>query len=103
MLPPFSEKVFLLYFDCWIKIYALNFLVKYFVFNGYLEIMEKRSETILENFIYKNPTKLIFGKDQLQALKNEIPVGKKVLLVYGGGSIKKSGLYDRVLSELAQI
>ena len=56
----------------------------------------------MENFIYKNPTKLIFGKDQLPALKNEIPVGKKVLLVYGGGSIKKSGLYDRVLSELTQ-
>ena len=57
----------------------------------------------MENFIFKNPTKLIFGKDQLHALQKEIPVGKKVLLVYGGGSIKKSGLYDRVLSELAQI
>ncbi len=56
----------------------------------------------MENFIYKNPTKLIFGKDQLPTLKNEIPVGKKVLLVYGGGSIKKNGLYDRVLSELTQ-
>lgn len=56
----------------------------------------------MENFIYKNPTKLIFGKDQLHTLKTEIPVGKKVLLVYGGGSIKKSGLYDRVLNELAQ-
>ena len=66
-------------------------------------IMEKRSEAILENFIFENPTKLIFGKDQLHALQKEIPVGKKVLLVYGGGSIKRSGLYDRVLSELAQI
>lgn len=56
----------------------------------------------MENFTFKNPTKLIFGKDQLQALKKEIPVGNKVLLVYGGGSIKKSGLYDRVLNELAQ-
>ena len=65
--------------------------------------MEKRSEAILENFIFENPTKLIFGKDQLHALQKEIPVGKKVLLVYGGGSIKRSGLYDRVLSELAQI
>ena len=51
----------------------------------------------MENFIYKNPTKLIFGKDQLHTLKTEIPGGKKVLLVYGGGSIKRSGLYDRVL------
>lgn len=56
----------------------------------------------MENFIYKNPTKLIFGKDQLQVLKAEIPVGKKVLFVYGGGSIKKSGLYDQVLNELSQ-
>ena len=45
----------------------------------------------MENFSYKNPTKLIFGKDQLQALKTEVPVGQKVLLVYGGGSIKRSG------------
>ena len=56
----------------------------------------------MENFSYKNPTKLIFGKDQLHALKEEVPLGQKVLLVYGGGSIKRSGLYDRVLSELAQ-
>ncbi|PLS15708.1 NADH-dependent alcohol dehydrogenase [Bacillus sp. M6-12] len=58
----------------------------------------------MENFTYKNPTKLIFGKGQLEQLKTEIPVyGKKVLLVYGGGSIKKNGLYDRVLSQLSEI
>lgn len=57
----------------------------------------------MENFIYRNPTKLIFGKDQLRVLQQEVPTAKKVLLVYGGGSIKKSGLYDRVLSELAAI
>lgn len=44
----------------------------------------------MENFTYKNPTKIIFGKDQLESLKTEIPAyGDKVLLVYGGGSIKK--------------
>jgi alcohol dehydrogenase len=68
-----------------------------------LRIMKKKEWVYLENFIFKNPTKLIFGKEQLQELKNEIPVGKKVLLVYGGGSIKRNGLYDRVLNELAQI
>ena len=55
----------------------------------------------MENFTYQNPTKLIFGKDQLSELKNEISqYGNKILLVYGGGSIKKNGLYDKVISLL---
>lgn len=58
----------------------------------------------MENFIYRNPTKLIFGKGQIEALKTEIPkYGKKVLLVYGGGSIKKSGLYEKVMTTLEEI
>ncbi|THE10005.1 iron-containing alcohol dehydrogenase [Bacillus timonensis] len=58
----------------------------------------------MENFTYYNPTKLIFGKGQVQELKNEIPqYGKKVLLVYGGGSIKRNGLYDQVIALLAEI
>jgi alcohol dehydrogenase len=58
----------------------------------------------VENFTFLNPTKLIFGKGQLEQLKTEIPpYGKKVLLVYGGGSIKKSGLYDNVIGILAEI
>ncbi|WML59251.1 iron-containing alcohol dehydrogenase [Neobacillus sp. PS2-9] len=58
----------------------------------------------MENFTFWNPTKLIFGKGQLEQLKKEIPVyGKKVLLVYGGGSIKKSGLYDNVQALLQEI
>ncbi len=58
----------------------------------------------MDNFTYHNPTKLIFGKGQLAALKQEVPkYGKKVLLVYGGGSIKRNGLYDRVLDELNSI
>src|SRR5690606_27289195 len=53
----------------------------------------------MKNFVFKNPTKLIFGKDQIEHLKNEIPkYGKKVLLVYGGGSIKRNGIYDRVVN-----
>ena len=47
----------------------------------------------MENFTYQNPTKLIFGKGQLDQLKNEVPsYGNRVLLVYGGGSIKRNGL-----------
>lgn len=58
----------------------------------------------MENFTYKNPTKLIFGKNQLESLKTEIPpFGDKVLLVYGGGSIKKNGLYDKVITALGEI
>lgn len=58
----------------------------------------------MQNFTYWNPTKLIFGKGQLEQLKTEVPkYGKKVLLVYGGGSIKKSGLYDNVVSLLNEI
>ncbi|MFP3415703.1 iron-containing alcohol dehydrogenase, partial [Bacillus sp. SIMBA_074] len=58
----------------------------------------------MENFTYKNPTKIIFGKDQLGSLKTEIPAyGDKVLLVYGGGSIKKNGLYEKVINALKEI
>ncbi|WP_310549696.1 iron-containing alcohol dehydrogenase [Paenibacillus glufosinatiresistens] len=58
----------------------------------------------MRNFEFYNPTKLIFGKDTLEALKTEVPkYGKKVLLVYGGGSIKRNGLYDRTLSLLSEI
>jgi alcohol dehydrogenase YqhD (iron-dependent ADH family) len=58
----------------------------------------------MKNFTYYNPTKLIFGKGQLEQLKTEVPLyGKKVLLVYGGGSIKRSGLYDNVVNTLKEI
>lgn len=58
----------------------------------------------MDNFTFLNPTKLIFGKDQLEQLKTEVPAyGKKVLLVYGGGSIKRSGLYDKVINQLKEI
>lgn len=58
----------------------------------------------MDNFVFHNPTKLIFGKGQLESLRTEVPVyGKKVLLVYGGGSIKRSGLYDQVTAILREI
>ncbi|WP_170008030.1 iron-containing alcohol dehydrogenase [Bacillus fonticola] len=58
----------------------------------------------MENFTYHNPTKLIFGKDQLVQLKEEVPrYGNNVLLVYGGGSIKRNGLYDQTVSYLKEI
>lgn len=56
---------------------------------------------MLGNFTYCNPTKLYFGKDALDGLNAELPkYGKNVLLIYGGGSIKKNGIYDKVVSVL---
>ncbi|MBQ6109434.1 MAG: iron-containing alcohol dehydrogenase [Thermoguttaceae bacterium] len=56
----------------------------------------------MNNFIFVNPTKIYFGKDQLQSLGAEVArFGKKVLFAYGGGSIKRIGLYDRVVAQLA--
>lgn len=52
----------------------------------------------MNNFEYKNPTKIIFGANQIDKISNEIPKGSKVLMLYGGGSIKKNGIYDQVIS-----
>ncbi|CAI6078693.1 Long-chain-alcohol dehydrogenase 2 [Paenibacillus sp. JJ-100] len=58
----------------------------------------------MRSFQFYNPTRLIFGKGQVEALKTEVPkYGKRVLLVYGGGSIKRNGLYDQVLGLLKEI
>jgi len=58
----------------------------------------------MDNFTFLNPTKLIFGKGQVDQLKTEIPqYGKRVLLIYGGGSIKKNGLYEQVVNLLEKI
>ncbi len=58
---------------------------------------------MLGNFTYCNPTKLYFGKEALKGLNEELPkYGKNVLLVYGGGSIKKNGIYDEVVKILKE-
>ena len=53
------------------------------------------------NFDFKNPTKLIFGRDTIQRISQEIPHGSKVLLLYGAGSIKQNGVYDEVVNALS--
>ena len=56
----------------------------------------------MQNFDYMTPTRLIFGKGAVEKLPDVIrPYGRRVLLAYGGGSIKTSGLYDKVKSLLA--
>ena len=58
---------------------------------------------MLGNFEYCNPTKLYFGEQALDGLRKELPkYGKNILLVYGGGSIKKNGIYDQVVSILQE-
>ena len=56
---------------------------------------------MLGNFSYKNATKLYFGDDSLKYLNDELPkYGKTVMLIYGGGSVKKNGIYDAVVDVL---
>lgn len=58
---------------------------------------------MLGNFQYSNPTRLYFGPDSLSGLNEELPrYGNRVLLIYGGGSIKKSGLYSDVMNILIE-
>ncbi|MFI3330764.1 MAG: iron-containing alcohol dehydrogenase [Rikenellaceae bacterium] len=54
----------------------------------------------MNNFIFQNPTKLIFGEGMISRLSKQIPEGAKIMLTYGGGSIKKNGIYDQVISAL---
>ncbi len=55
----------------------------------------------MDNFVFQNPVKLLFGKGQVSNLANELKkYGNNVLVVYGGGSIKKNGVYDDVMSVL---
>ena len=58
---------------------------------------------MLGNFTYCNPTKLYFGEDSLANLSTEIKkYGQNVVLIYGGGSIKKNGIYDEVMAILKE-
>lgn len=54
----------------------------------------------MNNFTYKNPVKIIFGKDTIKEIVKEIPKTSKVLITYGGGSIKKNGVYDQTVKAL---
>lgn len=56
----------------------------------------------MNNFDFKNPTKIIFGKDTIAKISEEIPKNAKILLLFGGGSIKKNGIYDQVKTALKE-
>jgi NADP-dependent alcohol dehydrogenase len=57
---------------------------------------------IMENFTFYNPVKIIFGKGEIAKLTDEIPIDKRVLLLYGGGSIKRNTVYDQVVQALKE-
>lgn len=54
----------------------------------------------MKNFIFHNPTKLVFGKGQIAKLAELIPADKKILATFGGGSVKRNGVYDQVAEAL---
>ncbi|MFT6348161.1 MAG: NADP-dependent alcohol dehydrogenase, partial [Psychromonas sp.] len=58
-------------------------------------------EINMDNFTFFNNTRIHFGQGQIRKLTSEIPKDKKVLVLYGGGSIKKNGVYDQVKAALA--
>jgi len=54
----------------------------------------------MENFEFCNPVKILFGKGQIARIGEEIPAGARILMTYGGGSIKANGVYDQVRAAL---
>ncbi|HLR24812.1 MAG TPA: iron-containing alcohol dehydrogenase, partial [Fodinibius sp.] len=54
----------------------------------------------MNNFEFYNPTKIIFGEGEIEKIAEEIPSDAKVLMTYGGGSIKRNGIYDQVTEAL---
>ena len=55
----------------------------------------------MENFIFQNPTKLVFGKGMIAKLSRLIPADRRVMVTFGGGSVRRNGVYDEVCKALA--
>ncbi|MEL7659044.1 MAG: iron-containing alcohol dehydrogenase, partial [Bacillota bacterium] len=55
---------------------------------------------MIYNFDYFFPTKVFFGKGQIAKISGEIPAGSKVLVIYGGGTVKRLGILDQVIEKL---
>lgn len=55
----------------------------------------------MNNFEFQNPTRLIFGKGQIARLSQELPRDKKILVTFGGGSVKANGVYDKVMEAIS--
>lgn len=55
----------------------------------------------MDNFVFHNPTRILFGSQQIAALSQEIPPDARVMITYGGGSVKRNGVLDQVLQALS--
>ena len=56
----------------------------------------------MNNFSFKNPVKIYFGEGEIAKIAQEIAPGSKVMMTYGGGSIKRNGVYDQVMAALSE-
>ena len=54
----------------------------------------------MDNFIFHNPTRLIFGKGMIAQLSQQIPADKRIMITFGGGSVKTNGVYEQVIQAL---
>ncbi len=54
----------------------------------------------MDNFVYRNPTEILFGRGTITGIAGRVPDGAPVLLLYGGGSIRRNGVYDQVRKAL---
>ncbi len=54
----------------------------------------------MNNFVFQNPTKILFGKSQIENISKELNNFNKILITFGGGSVKANGVYDRVMAQL---
>ena len=54
----------------------------------------------MDNFIFQNPVKLIMGRGMIARLSKEIPSDKRIMITFGGGSVKKNGVYQQVKEAL---
>lgn len=63
--------------------------------------LTEREKSTMHNFILHTPTKILFGKEQIAEVASQIPADARILITYGGGSVKKNGVLDQVHSALA--
>ena len=54
----------------------------------------------MNNFVFQNPTRLVFGRGQMAKLSSLIPSDARLMITFGGGSVKKNGVYDQVVEAL---
>jgi len=70
------------------------------LFKTYFIIISNKAKSMFSNFTFKNPVKVIFGKGSIASVPKNIPLGKKIMLTYGGGSIFKNDVHKQVIEAL---